>query len=604
MHRRESPQPSAQGVHGDLLAAYGARRVDDDRVELPTRSAPTTTPLVIGVTSHRNIPAAEIEPIRHRLAELFAMLQREFPQLPLCALSALAEGGDQLFAQEALRAGAELVAPLPMPAELYLDDFATPRARARFESLCAQARVLELPLPRGQPHHVVEAPSAARDKQYAKAGVFIASHCHILLAIWDGKDSGRLGGTAQIVNYHLSGALPGLVERHREARHVLGGGDERLLYHIVCSREGGHGEVAPGLKPLQQYWRSGDITTTDTMPPPEFRQMFANMAEYNADWSKYRQDIELTASQQASRVINDRTTVGRTFHAADWLAIHFQKRVLLALRLTYVLAALMGIAFAFYAHLSEQDFLIYTFLLLFGIGALIALLARNRGWHRKYLDYRALAEGLRVQAYWRHAGISASTDHEFAHDNFLQKQNIELGWIRHVMRAVGVEPSPGIDAHTAEALAEVTQEWVGESGRSGQLHYFERKTIERAGLHHVTEAVGMISLWGGISISVFLAIFAFKLPEQIKTTLVLIMAVLSIVAAVREAYAYRKADKELIRQYRFMQRIFSGARAALDRTGDPAKQREILLALGDAALTEHAEWTLMHRERDVEHSKF
>ena len=105
------------------------------------------------------------------------------------------------------------------------------------------------------------------------------------------------------------------------------------------------------------------------------------------------------------------------------------------------------------------------------------------------------------------------------------------------------------------------------------------------------------------SISVFLAAFALVLSPDTKVTLVMIMAVLSIVAAVREAYAYRKADKELIRQYRFMQRIFAGARAALDRTQDPVQQREILLSLGDAALTEHAEWTLMQRERQVEHSK-
>jgi len=88
-----------------------------------------------------------------------------------------------------------------------------------------------------------------------------------------------------------------------------------------------------------------------------------------------------------------------------------------------------------------------------------------------------------------------------------------------------------------------------------------------------------------------------------KTTLVTAMAVLSIIAAVREAYAYRKADKELIKQYRFMQRIFVSAHQALDRASGADEQREILLALGDAALTEHAEWTLMQRERQVEQGK-
>jgi hypothetical protein len=231
------------------------------------------------------------------------------------------------------------------------------------------------------------------------------------------------------------------------------------------------------------------------------------------------------------------------------------------------------------------------------------MLARRRGWHRKYLDYRALAEGLRIQSYWRRANISANADHEFAHDNFLQRQNIELGWIRNVMRAASLHAASHPMASSSTALTDVIAEWVGESGESGQLHYYERKTVERTGVHHVTEAIGSLSLWGGIAISVFLAVFVRVLSQDAKTILVMVMAVLSIMAAVREAYAYRKADKELIRQYRFMQRIFTGARAALDRTQDPMLQRQILLSLGDAALTEHAEWTLMQRERQVEHSK-
>lgn len=561
------------------------------------------TPLVVGVTSHRNIPAREIEPIRQRVRDFFAQLRHDFPGLPLVVLSALAEGGDQLMAEEALAAGARLVAPLPLPRDLYAEDFVDPVVRARFDTLCSQSEIVLLPKLMGMPRHAIETPGAARDRQYAKAGVYIASHSHVLLAIWDGKAQGRLGGTAQIVNYHLTGTLPGLIDRHRLTRHVLGGGDESLLYHIVCSRSAADGEPAADLRPLQAGWRSAETTVLHDSLPADFRLMFARMEELNADGEKYASQIE-AAPQAPHGVVSSATaTIDRLFHAVDWLAVHFRKRVLLAMRLIYTLAALMGIAFAFYAHLPAKDYLIYVFLLMFASGGYLAMLARRRGWHRKYLDYRALAEGLRVQSCWWRAGISASADHEFAHDNFLQKQNIELGWIRNVMRAASLYPSSHAEDVTPAALADVIEEWVGRSGLSGQLHYYERKTVERTGLHHVTEMIGSISLWGGIAISVYLAVFALVLPEGTKISLVMIMAVLSIVAAVRESYAYRKADRELIRQYRFMQRIFSSARAALDRTQDPVEQREILLSLGDAALTEHAEWTLMQRERQVEHGK-
>ncbi len=80
------------------------------------------------------------------------------------------------------------------------------------------------------------------------------------------------------------------------------------------------------------------------------------------------------------------------------------------------------------------------------------------------------------------------------------------------------------------------------------------------------------------------------------------MAVFSVVAAVREAYAYKKADKELIKQYRFMQRIFGEAKTAL-AAARSAEQREILRLLGDAALAEQVEWALMHRQRPLEHNR-
>ncbi|KZC39753.1 MULTISPECIES: hypothetical protein [Rhodanobacter] len=559
------------------------------------------TPLVVGVTSHRNIPAHEIEPIRQRVRDFLARLRRDFPGLPLVVVSALAEGGDQLVAHEALAVGARLVAPLPLPPDMYVEDFSSAAVRASFHLLCNQAEIVLLPQLMGQPRQAIGSPGVARDRQYAKAGVYIASHCHILLAIWDGKVSGRLGGTAQIVNYHLSGTMPGLIDRRRDTPHVLGGGDESLLYHIVCSRDGVDGAPAAGLLPLQTLWRTADTVAAAGNLPADFQLMFARMVEFNGECDTYADEI--ATSTRPADTVDATADVDGLFRAADWLALHFQRRVLLAMRLTYTLAALMGIAFTFYAHLPAQDFLIYLFLLLFASGGAVAMLARRRGWHRKYLDYRALAEGLRIQSYWQRANIAANADHEFAHDNFLQKQNIELGWIRNVMRAAGLQAAIRPAQPPPAALAQVIAEWVGESGKSGQLHYYERKTAERTGLHHVTEAVGSLSLWGGVAISVFLAVFVHRLSHDTKTILVLVMAVLSIMAAVREAYAYRKADKELIRQYRFMQRIFTSARAALDRTSDPALQRQILLSLGDAALTEHAEWTLMQRERQVEHSK-
>jgi hypothetical protein len=76
--------------------------------------------------------------------------------------------------------------------------------------------------------------------------------------------------------------------------------------------------------------------------------------------------------------------------------------------------------------------------------------------------------------------------------------------------------------------------------------------------------------------------------------------VAALFAGVREAYSYKLADKELIKQYRFMARVFGNAAERLAGETSTLRQRQVLEALGDAALGEHAEWILMHRERPLE----
>ncbi|HET9835944.1 MAG TPA: hypothetical protein VFP88_06345, partial [Rhodanobacteraceae bacterium] len=321
--------------------------------------------------------------------------------------------------------------------------------------------------------------------------------------------------------------------------------------------------------------------------PEEFRRMFGRMQQFNADAARYGDGTH------------------GLFACADRLAIHFQKQVLRAMRGLYVLAVLMGIAFIAYSDLPsdlpDQGNAIYVFVLLFAAGVWLAWLARRREWHRKYIDYRALAEGLRVQDYWRRAGIEADDPGAFAHDNFMQKQDVELGWIRNVMRAAGIHGTAA--TRSKDALEKAIADWIGEPGGDGQLGYYARKAEQRHRAHSRTQTLSRGLLIVIITISVLLAVFHPWIDPDHTIYLVALMGVLAIIAAARESYAYRKADKELIKQYRYMGGIFASARRKLDAAQDPRSQRDVLRALGEAALAEHAEWALMHRERPLEHGK-
>ncbi len=549
--------------------------------------------LVIGITGHRDLREAELPRLREQVRAFFLTLRANYPGLPLTLLSPLAAGADQLVTAQALALGIRVVAVLPVPAELYRADFRAPDERGTFDLQLAQAQVLELPILRSSDRDKVAHAGHERDLQYAQAGIFASSHCHVLLALWDGEDSGGLGGTAQVVAFHLHGSMPEAIDRRRSAVVTLGLDEETLVHHIPTGRTtGAAGNGAP------RWLTSGESLQQHATIPPAFDQIFRRHAEFLADRQRYRQEIEAAVDADASSC-----PIRRLFNGADWLATTYRRRVSRVLRATYTVAGLMGFAFIAYADINAQDMMLYVFLALFAVGVLMNALATRREWHRKYIDYRALAEGLRVQSYWRRAGIADSSRTAFAHDNFLQKQDVELGWIRNVMRGASVEGMLAPLDPARDSVQQVIAEWIGAPGAVGQIDYYTATAARRARHHRRSQLLAFTCLWLGIGLSVLLALIARILDDQLQNLMVAAMGMLSVTAAVHEAYAYKKADKELIKQYRFMARIFGATQRRLARCRGIGEQRQILRTLGEAALAEHAEWTLMHRERPLEHSR-
>ena len=78
------------------------------------------------------------------------------------------------------------------------------------------------------------------------------------------------------------------------------------------------------------------------------------------------------------------------------------------------------------------------------------------------------------------------------------------------------------------------------------------------------------------------------------------MGTVLLFVGVRQSYAKSTAEAELIKQYEFMYRIFRNARRRIDEAETDADKRRLLKVLGDAALEEHAQWILIHRERSID----
>jgi hypothetical protein len=584
---------------------------DPARVEPATSARRTATvrkygvPLVVAVTGHRDLVAAEIPRIRELVRGFLGQLRDRYPDRDIAVMSSLAEGADRLVAEEAVALGVPLTVPLPMPKDLYLRDFTTAASRAEFERLCAAAvDVFELPITPGNTAASIAEPGGNRSRQYAQVGVFLCAHCHVLLALWDGKPSDQLGGTAQVVRFHHDDIMPGYTPRAASSRLILADDESDLVYHIVCSRDRPDGGPAAGLEPFDVSW----FTTDDRQPrvreiPARHRQVFERSNEFSRDATDHAAQIDagsypLLTTEQAAAMPPGLRDIDQVFRAADWLAIYYQKRVLLTLRATHVFVLLMGIAYVSYTDFSSQRYFLILLLVLMLAATGLNYLARRGAWHRKYLDYRTLAEGLRVQFYWAAAGVTSGNVSKFAHDNFLQMQDPDLGWIRNVMRVAGTECdiAPRQDP---EGVRFAVREWIGD-GSSGQLGYYRRKGSERLRSNTGTRRLGALGLWASAATLVALLLIGAGIPEGVRQPLVYLMGLLLLGIGVRQSYAKSTAESELIKQYEFMQRIFFNARRRIDSAEDDGERRRILKLLGDAALEEHAEWILMYRERSID----
>src|SRR5262249_58414221 len=88
---------------------------------------PNRLPLVVGVTGHRDLRDEDVPRLEQEVTAIIAGLRRDYLEgdhdTPIIVLSALAEGADRLVARVALKAGARLIAPLPMPLDEYRRDF-------------------------------------------------------------------------------------------------------------------------------------------------------------------------------------------------------------------------------------------------------------------------------------------------------------------------------------------------------------------------------------------------------------------------------------------------------------------------------------------------
>ena len=336
------------------------------------------------------------------------------------------------------------------------------------------------------------------------------------------------------------------------------------------------------------------------------------------------------------------------YEYADALAGIYARRTYDRIGKMFVLGGMAVLSIELYAHMG-QNLSYWLASCFFFLGTvLLYLQSYRRKSHEKYVEYRALAESLRVQFFWACASLTES-----ASDHYPHTLVTELGWVRSALRGTLIASQlPHTTADTAQLPAErhlqrlgfIKQRWIKD-----QLNFFHGKQHLHGDIHYFYTA---ISKWFfAAAIATLLGMMGYQLiaselgwaakatlskAEQtsLKTHdhhdvhhlhelheqhlyleyIITAYFVLLLISGLLHAFDEKKAYHIIAHRYEWMSALYAQALQVTENiemrlensTTDPAHGDPIeewhreLCSLGQEALTENGNWVLVNRNRPIE----
>jgi hypothetical protein len=582
-------------------------------------------PFVVGVTGHRDLLPAQVPAIRAAVESLLKRLIEAHPDVRIQMLCSMADGADLLVGEVALSQGLDVLALLTFPEDVCRADLMSEEARASFDRVIARAERLELPLPAGTTRESLTPGSPARDLQYQRAGLLLARYCSLLIAIWDGKPTRHVAGSARTIEFRRRGLRLSQGHDPEPTDVLLSASDNDLVFEIRVDRSSNAAAAALNDPAIEVTGFTGaEIQALGSAGahelPRSLNSLLARTGDFNRDSRKSREEIARKGWPLSPKGADSPATLAmldQLFVQADFLGSAFRRRFLRAILFRYTLWAVMATLLFTFERVSEGVAglaIILAVLAIFVASRAHASRAHRYSWHRKYLDYRALAEALRVDYYWEVTGVRRRYAGEFAHESFLQKQDADLEWIRAAMRSVSMRVAMQSNPSSTQGFAQALSEWIGDdsaAGKSGQIHYYGMRAGQLHHRLHRAEAIDKVLLGLGLALAatflvdIVISLTGYRmLPHDPRHYLLWAMALLTVYAGILETYVSERADRALIRQYRYMHSLFGYAARELRTAPTEEHELEVLRSLGHACLAEHAQWTLAQRDKTIQGLKW
>jgi hypothetical protein len=405
--------------------------IEDSRFPLhPPRPVAS---LRIGVTGHR--PGAKLssaiegkirDDVRFVIRQIVNEVQKVVgshnwafasANLAISTVSALAEGADSIVANVGLEEGLPLTAILPFKRDEYRADFKSHQSQSNFDAFLRDATTaLEL-----------DGDRAAEDRAYEAAGLVMLSSSDLLIAIWDQRPASGAGGTAAITERAILEGIPVILI------DPLGKTEPTLLWIGDSKFPTAHVRVEDVTRRTLRDMLSNVIEILIAPPSERASDALKNfygeverswnfwvwfplllaaigvrdlrwsdirpLSYHNNSMSQWKSYFDALPCDTGLRQIIS-AVVLNSFTFADNLAIHYSQNYrgayvfnyfAAALAVSLALTGIVGDSRISYIHSVPEGM---EFLIILSI-LIVVSYGRKCRWHKRWMEYRRLAEWLR-----------------------------------------------------------------------------------------------------------------------------------------------------------------------------------------------------------------
>jgi hypothetical protein len=495
-----------------------------------------------------------------------------------------------------------------------------------------------------------EASKKLRHACYTNAGGYIVRQAHLFVAFWDGEECTSI--TAQLVRFRLQGEPPEDYPWIGSA--PLGFHSDRGVACVVRtpraggSKKGAEPEKPAGALELRVPAASKEYGATCTRPLARKLSSFARFRrrvlhalgsatrageleqlhelcqhtqDFNCDIVDHASDSKLRKA--LDRVRGEEKTLwpegsvewygwrrlNAVAAAASYLSGRRKRGYQWAQFGAFAWLFAAAMSFHFYAHLhhkgEEHNWLfLLAFILSLVSGGIVVCWVWWLRLDEKQLDYRTLAEALRVRKSWAHAGLGASVV-----ESYLGQLRGETTWARRAVYNICPPPSFWAahfaslqNAQQQARLRSVLEEWV--IGQKNFLEHSRAREHRRASWLRKPGLAFAVAGWVVLIFLLFCRVPALELDVHDPHHGWLIGPPLAVIlGGLLIALCERRSHEELAQQYERLHVVFANGERELRRcleAGNVAAAHRVVEALGREAVTENAAWLILRRARPLE----